>query len=67
VSQPAHHYPAPIEEILTAQQRGAASLLDDAPCPYPGDTDASDFLRQMWCRGRVAGKRTTVEGDTARP
>lgn len=52
-----HTYPAPIADVLRAQDEGAASLTDpDATCPYGDSTEKESFLRQMWCRGRAAAK-----------
>lgn len=49
-------YPAPISEILKAQDRGRASLASGEACPYSSDTDQQAFLQSQWRQGRAVAR-----------
>lgn len=55
-------YPASMEEILRAQDRGRESLATNAPCPYMGDGEQQRFLRSQWAQGR-GGARVQLRDD----
>lgn len=56
-SRPAHsRYPAPVADILAAQDAGYRSYTAGFPaadCPYDTSTPTNMFLRQQWATGRA--------------
>lgn len=56
-----HRYPAPIGDIIAAQDAGMKAAYDGRPstvCPYaPTGSEREAFLMKMWIRGYVEARQ----------
>lgn len=54
-------YPAPLPDILAAQDAGYRSFTTEEPCPHTTNTPTSRFLREQWAKGRGAARADALE------
>lgn len=62
---PRRGYPAPMSDILAAQDAGYRSWADGptATCPYRSDSPAEAFLREQWAAGRAHARVDAMDAE----